>query len=221
MKSSPRVARWLLSQFGCSAQNEAILGDLDEQFHAGRSRTWYWTQALTAVVTGFQREIAAHRFLAVRALGISWTLLVGYAILFKRMAAHLIANVRPDSEWAFQLFHREERLLCCLLVQPGSLWKVHMSIYLALYFIVSIALSCLAGAAIGWIVARLHRPHQKAAVLLYMLSVYIALGPFFFFLASTARDSRTLFLLSLGLIGNVVTVGSGWLGLRLMRTTRS
>lgn len=28
----PRIARWLLSHFGCSPNNAAIVGDLDEQF---------------------------------------------------------------------------------------------------------------------------------------------------------------------------------------------
>ena len=46
----PAVATWLLKQFGCSPQNEAILGDLIEQYRNGR----HSLLALLSIVLDFE-----------------------------------------------------------------------------------------------------------------------------------------------------------------------
>ena len=49
IRSAPPLANWLIRRFVSSRHREALLGDLAELFAAGRSRSWYWRQALTAV----------------------------------------------------------------------------------------------------------------------------------------------------------------------------
>ena len=66
------IARWLLHQFGCSPNNDAVIGDLDERYRQDRSRMWYWSQVLTAIVISFVQEVSAHKLLAMRALIAGW-----------------------------------------------------------------------------------------------------------------------------------------------------
>ena len=65
---APAVATWLLRHFGCSPQNEHVIGDLVERYQHGRSRGWYWRQVLIAIVAGFVTEIRLHPVLVIRAL---------------------------------------------------------------------------------------------------------------------------------------------------------
>ena len=53
----PAVATWLLKQFGCSPQNEAILGDLTECYRRRQSTLWYWRQVAIAIIGSRWREV--------------------------------------------------------------------------------------------------------------------------------------------------------------------
>lgn len=48
-REPPTTATWLLTRFGPSYYAESLAGDLIEQFHQGRSRSWYWRQVVVAV----------------------------------------------------------------------------------------------------------------------------------------------------------------------------
>jgi len=45
----PRLANWLLERFGTTSRLHSLLGDLAEEYANGRSRGWYWRQALGTV----------------------------------------------------------------------------------------------------------------------------------------------------------------------------
>jgi hypothetical protein len=72
LTAPPKVARWLLNHFGCSPNNEAVIGDLDERYCEGRSAAWYWVQALVALAVGFFREVRMHKALTVKAIIKGW-----------------------------------------------------------------------------------------------------------------------------------------------------
>lgn len=65
----PVVPTWLLDRLGVTKLNEALVGDLIEEFRSGyRSRAWYWAQALLAIVIASATEVRAHKLLTFRAL---------------------------------------------------------------------------------------------------------------------------------------------------------
>jgi hypothetical protein len=56
----PATATWLLEHFTPGERNEALAGDLLEEFQNGRTAGWYWSQVLVAVALGWFRESLAH-----------------------------------------------------------------------------------------------------------------------------------------------------------------
>lgn len=53
----PRVATWMLEHLTLGRKNEALAGDLLEEFRRGRTAVWYWRQVLLAIVVGFAGEL--------------------------------------------------------------------------------------------------------------------------------------------------------------------
>jgi hypothetical protein len=71
----PKAARWILNHFGCSPNNAAVIGDLDERFNNGRSVGWYWQQVLVTVLVSFFTEIWNHKLRATLAVLTGWVAL--------------------------------------------------------------------------------------------------------------------------------------------------
>ena len=69
----PRFPNWLLEHLAISGRAEALVGDLLEEFRAGRSKSWYWRQAFSAIAIGCFREVAAH--LNVLVFAAIWSML--------------------------------------------------------------------------------------------------------------------------------------------------
>jgi signal peptidase I len=61
----PGLATWLLQHCGSGYRSESMAGDLIEEYHAGRSRAWYWRQVLLAILAGARQRMTAEREPAV------------------------------------------------------------------------------------------------------------------------------------------------------------
>lgn len=145
----PKLARVLLEHFGCSPNNAAMVGDLDERYHQGHSRIWYWRQILITLMAGFIEDIWRHKLFALRAVTVGMIVLHRMANLFFPPFGRLIGGiVRATGHMPF--------------------W-----IYIAFAFAV-----CLTGVTSGWLTGRFHRAHEPAAMLLYALSVVLYLTGF-------------------------------------------
>jgi hypothetical protein len=59
-REPPATATWLLEHFSPGKRNEALAGDLLEEFQNGRTAGWYWSQVLVAVALGWFRHSLAH-----------------------------------------------------------------------------------------------------------------------------------------------------------------
>ena len=76
LRRPPAIPAWLLRRL---VSNDALVGDLTEEFRRGRSAAWYWRQVVTAIVVGRSR-----------AYGPSALAVLGLVILY-RVANHLPA----------------------------------------------------------------------------------------------------------------------------------
>ena len=56
----PRLATWMLLRLMPGDHDEALAGDLLESYRAGRSRAWYWTQVLVALVIRWMGSLFRH-----------------------------------------------------------------------------------------------------------------------------------------------------------------
>lgn len=158
MKSTPapKLATWLLKRLNSIPDNDALIGDLVEQYFQGRSRLWYWKQAFLAIVVSFGREISKHPVLTLRAVASGWAVIFLYRLLLRPSAVALSITL--------SVTHLHEH---------GVLYGALS--YLYWYFIYTPVL-----AAAGWLVARLHREHQGAMVLAFAASKVLTFAPHFF-----------------------------------------
>jgi len=143
----PKPALWLLKHFGCSPNNAAIIGDLDERYRDGRSRAWYWKQACKAIAISFAQEVSGHKRRAIFAVVVGWSLLLLEGFLVLSIARSL--NIEG------------------LGIAYPNAWR---TILLALF----IAASCLGWVGIGWALKRLFRPFEKPMVLSFAVTVVAA-----------------------------------------------
>jgi hypothetical protein len=83
----PELATWLLEHFVLGNKNEALAGDLLEEFRQRCSVAWYWRQVLGAILVGFLSELRAEWFSVVYAVG--WTCAVSVSWKHLKMSPQL------------------------------------------------------------------------------------------------------------------------------------
>src|SRR5262245_37734033 len=71
-KEPPRIATWILKHFGSGPNNDALMGDLAEEYQHKDSALWYWRQTLKAIPVSLFREIRSHKLIAARAMVTGW-----------------------------------------------------------------------------------------------------------------------------------------------------
>jgi hypothetical protein len=92
---APLVATWLLEKLGT---DQALLGDLIERYARGRSRRWFWRQALLALAIGTVKDIREHKVLTIRA--VATALATASALGF---VARMIIGFGPRPSYVFLL----------------------------------------------------------------------------------------------------------------------
>jgi hypothetical protein len=104
---APKFATWLLMQLGCGPANEAVIGDLEEQFRRHpRTRVWYWRQVLIAIVGSAFQEIRTQKLRTLGAMILALAALV-FTELFLAKAVVPITSMLPAPLWnapTFQTF---------------------------------------------------------------------------------------------------------------------
>ena len=91
MKSSkpPALATWLVEHMVPGVKNEALTGDLLEQFGQGRSAGWYWRQVMAAILVGVYKE---QRIFWI-AVGITAVWMRFLFVFWRRLELHMFREV--------------------------------------------------------------------------------------------------------------------------------
>jgi len=144
-RSPPRLALWLLEELGGSTRLEELIGDLSEQFAAGRSQRWYWRQVTGALFLDLGQTLRTH------ALSFLGAVLVGYVltsiwvfaneVAFGPLYRSLDASRHPDVLMRF---------LGLRAAQASTTLLVFVS---------------------AWLVVRIHRAHPRAVLLTFVAAV--------------------------------------------------
>ena len=134
-RKPPASANWMLRHFLLGGRNEALEGDLLEEFHR-RSAAWYWRQVLGAILASFSSELRAD-------WAVAWTVVFitawAYCLyVFPVMAFPVPIGIIVQAG-RYVLAHgytsRADRLAFGLIVMRGlqflSLVVVPLAIYLA------------------------------------------------------------------------------------------
>ncbi len=129
----PASATWLLDH---AHVDEALAGDLAEEYCNRRSPSWYWRQTVAAALVTSANTMVRHKWLAARAIFTGWLMWAIFATIL-RESQDWLQSVDPGAA---------ATLTASASVLRYSMWLV-----------------------IGWIIGRLHRPHQTAMVLAYVL----------------------------------------------------
>ncbi len=146
----PKLATFLIERLaGCEP---VLFGDLQEEYRAGRSRWWYWREALSVVAWSIVGAIRRHPVKFLRAIA---ALLIANAV-----AGYALWTVRLDS------------LNYVMHVMPGWVYmryQVHTLVWILLSFpVCAIAI---------WSMARLHPEVRVPATLVVVaLSVPNVMG---------------------------------------------
>ncbi|HEX8711897.1 MAG TPA: hypothetical protein VF730_08495, partial [Terracidiphilus sp.] len=61
----PSLATWMLEHLTPADRDDALAGDLLEDFRSGRSNAWYWQQTLTACTVGWLKHLSERRMLVI------------------------------------------------------------------------------------------------------------------------------------------------------------
>ena len=193
MPTPPRLARLLLDWL--APGNDALRGDLDEEFAGGRSRRWYWRQVFSAIAHEGTLRVRGRAIYSLEnyVTGLITLTLVGFYAVF-------VINV---TDWLlrFEGVHLLLRLPDVLGAADG----------------VAPVLALAAGAVTGRVVATGHLHHRVAAVVMFggttMLCAATALkavsvaGGAIGFLPDLVPQVATTAMFVLGLIGGITTLG--------------
>jgi hypothetical protein len=129
LRDTPRLANWMLEHLTLGGSNDALAGDLEEEFEHGRSLGWYWRQVLAAIVFGCGRQLRDHW--SAGAFSVLWavTATPAYFLLLLKMRGLGFIGSAWRLPWPYSM-------ICELAISLGSVllvvW-VGLTIYLLVF----------------------------------------------------------------------------------------
>ena len=137
-KKPPRLAAFLLQ---VATADEALAGDLEEEYRAGRSRAWYWRQVMATIAVGSLRDVSVHEMFAVQRMPMQ-------VVMLGLVSVCAVFTVKLIGVWIV------EHDVPGFLVSGGGLREL---LRLALSFAIAIPL--------GVAIAHIHAASRRTAVL--------------------------------------------------------
>ena len=130
----PRLATWLLGHL--NGTNEALAGDLLEEYRHGRSAAWYWRQVMKAILVGQPKALSGRTRLGISTLSFIVGLVVAFAFIRPITAFVLqpIAQLRPGSTltystpmWAFGVHVTVAAFVGLIAAMPVILYQTWLA----------------------------------------------------------------------------------------------
>jgi len=84
MRQPPALATFLLDRLG--PRDESLAGDLHEEYAAGRSRAWFWYQAMAAIACGAAADVRRSPSRAGLSIATGWAVVAAVCLLGDRIA---------------------------------------------------------------------------------------------------------------------------------------
>lgn len=200
-RPTPRAAIWLLERLGGPSGFDPLIGDLAEQFAQGRSRVWFWRQTLGAVFIYAAGKLRAH------GLSFLGAVLAGCALntVLERCCSLTFAPVYEN----LAAVKRHPWSVDALLRLGGMLGNT-------LFW-------CVICCACAWLVTRVHRAHQRAVLLAFVVTLIAPRLPGITLLALNAGTDRNA---AIALATRVILTGLDAIfmlvaGLWMIRTARA
>jgi hypothetical protein len=213
-KQPPVIATWLLKRLGSSPNNDAVLGDLAEEY-SRKGAMWYWRQVLKAIPISAFREARGHKWMAARAVATGlfvWVLFVGG--LYPILASSYIGSNVMEGTYTIPTIATASYVLWAPVALSAVSPKPSSPIVFLLW--IQIVLPLIVWAICGWIVARVdirpdlrhgwYRP-QKASGL--RLSIHVHRDLVIVFACSILLLHLLLFVRYASLVG---PAANGFLG---------
>ena len=146
---APRAATWLLERVGGGSRFEPLIGDLAEQFEEGRSRLWYWRQAVGTLAIDLAQTIRLHAFSFIAAV------VVGCASIWLW-----------DAGWP----HLAQPLYANLAAVSQHPWTAQAGLRVAGLEMIGVLADVLLFVTV-WAVIRIHRSHPRAVLSVFVVAV--------------------------------------------------
>jgi hypothetical protein len=184
----PRFGRLILERLG--PRNDSIVGDLTEEWHAGRSALWYWRQVVVAVAFQIVADARQHWTVVVR--GVLTGLLVLYAL------GWIVTAVTAVLTWL-------------MLLHPSGVILMQFQVG----FLIQMANSFCGSVVAGWVIARLHDRHRAVVILSLVLILgvlAVSNGRFYFLVRNSLGHERFVpyllgYLIQCGVVMTGVLIG--------------
>jgi hypothetical protein len=145
MNSHPPRLAWALLTW-LSAPDDPLVGDLAEEYRGGKTRRWYWRQALSLLVLSPSRRMRTHPLRALRGVAVGWA-------AFLAVFAAFDASIAPR--------------LSTIGYSTGQ-WSV--------FWTAAFICSYVGFAISAWIVSRTHRDDAGPVLLVHVASVLVAMA---------------------------------------------
>jgi hypothetical protein len=149
VRPPPRSATWLLERLAEISNFDPLIGDLAEQFAQGRSRFWYWWQTVGVLGLELVRILRRH--------GLSFT-------------AAVLAGCALTQLWMLGSSHAFQPLYANLPQVGAHPWTAAALLRFAGLQLNAISNSVLTYATV-WMVIRVHRAHQRAVLLVFVVAL--------------------------------------------------
>ncbi|NOT27172.1 MAG: hypothetical protein HOP16_13825 [Acidobacteria bacterium] len=77
MRYPPAFGAWLLAR----TADEALAGDITEEYSAGHSCSWYWREVLLAALMGVMASVRQHRWRTLEATLVAWAFMTAWGLV--------------------------------------------------------------------------------------------------------------------------------------------